>query len=119
MEDFSKLHRVIGRMNLDGPSLSFTNNVMRMVETKEVKWSFNYILKHVLPFGLASALFISIFVLNIFNIHIVDIYSIFPSNVSLYLKDYQYYTKIVSYILSSIFGLTLLVKQIKNKLIKI
>lgn len=111
-DNMEKFQDIVRKMDLDKPSLSFTNNVMRMVEAKEIKWTWSYTLKYALPFGIATILIISIYICNLFGINII------PTNISTYMLDFNYYMRMFSVGVALIFGSTLLLKHLKNKIIK-
>lgn len=117
MQDFERIRLISSKMKIEGPSMAFTANIMRSIENEEIKWSFNYVLKNVFPFIFVGTIFITIFILNLFGIHLIDIYSIL--NIPQWVKDYNFYMKIISLGLSTTISLMYIIKQSKIKLINI
>lgn len=117
MEDFERIQLIARKIKIEGPSMAFTANIMRAIEVKEIKWNFNYVLKNIFPFIFVGTAFITIFILNLFGIHLIDISSIL--NIPQWVKDYNFYMKIISLGLSTTIGLMYLIKQSKIKLINI
>lgn len=115
MEEFDDLKYVISKMSLEKPSLSFVNNVMRTVETKEIKWSFNYILKYVAPFIGFAIIFTALVVLNLLGYHLPSVLDLLPTNIVTYITYTKIFSIGLSLILSTLFG----IKQLKNKTIKL
>ena len=114
------LKNIVSKMDLEKPSLSFTNNVMRTIETKEIKWTLSYFVKFVFPFVVFGILIVSVFILNLLGYRMPGLIDLLPINLSTYIIEFNYYEEIFSIGISTIFtALLFLNKQLKNKYIKL